>query len=161
MSVTSIDKNVNELTMIVVAEFDATPEQVWELWDDPRKLERWWGPPSHTATFKTHDLTPGGEVTYFMTGPEGDQHHGWWRITSVNPPRSLELVDGFADEQGNPNEALPTTTMTMTISAGDDGTRMELRSAFNSHEQMEELVSMGMEEGIRGAVNQMDAILAG
>ena len=111
--------------------------------------------------FEHHDLTPGGEVTYFMTGPEEDQHHGWWRITLVDPPRSLELIDGFADEQGNPNEALPTTTMTMTISAGNDGTRMELRSAFNAREQMEELVSMGMEEGIRGAVNQIDAILAG
>jgi len=48
----------------------------------------------------------------------------------------------------------------MDITTGESGTRMELRSTFNSREQMEELVNMGMEEGIRGAVNQMDALLA-
>ena len=38
-------------------------------------------------------------VTYFMTGPEGDKHHGWWRITAVDAPKSLEFIDGFADAE--------------------------------------------------------------
>ena len=58
------------------AEFDAPIERVWQLWADPRQLERWWGPPSHPATVERHDLTPGGDVTYFMTGPEGEKHRG-------------------------------------------------------------------------------------
>jgi len=89
MSVTSIDKDLDSLTMTLVADFDAPAERVWELFADPRKLERWWGPPTHPATVKEHDLKAGGGVTYFMTGPEGDQHHGWWRISSVEPPKSL------------------------------------------------------------------------
>jgi len=160
MSVTSIDKDFDNLTLTLVAEFDATAEQVWDLWADPRKLERWWGPPTHPATFKTHDLTPGGEVTYFMTGPEGDEFHGWWRIDSIDRPKSLELTDGFADQDGTPNDDMPTTSMKMEISESDAGTRMELRSVFNSREQMEELAAMGMEEGLREAVGQMDALLA-
>jgi len=160
MSVTSIDKDFDNLTLTLVAEFDATAEQVWDLWADPRKLERWWGPPTPPATFKTHDLTPGGEVTYFMTGPEGDEFHGWWRIDSTDRPKSLELTDGFADQDGTPNDDMPTTSMKMEISESEAGTRMELRSVFNSREQMEELAAMGMEEGIREAVGQMDALLA-
>jgi len=160
MSVTSIDKDFDNLTLTLVAEFDATAVEVWDLWADPRKLERWWGPPTHPATFKTHDLTPGGEVTYFMTGPEGDEFHGWWRIDSVDRPKSLELTDGFADQDGTPNDDMPTTSMKMEISESEAGTRMELRSVFNSREQMEELASMGMEEGLREAVGQMDALLA-
>ena len=89
MSVTSIDKDLDSLTMTLVADFDAPAERVWELFADPRKLERWWGPPTHPATVKEHALKAGGGVTYFMTGPEGDQHHGWWRISSVEPPKSL------------------------------------------------------------------------
>jgi len=50
MSVTSIEKDFDRLTLVVVADFDATPERVWQLWADPRKLERWWGPPSYPAT---------------------------------------------------------------------------------------------------------------
>ncbi len=76
---------------------------MWQLWADPRQLERWWGPPTYPATVEKHDLTPGGEVTYFMTVPEGDKPRGWWRVTSVIPPKSLEFIDGFADQDGTPS----------------------------------------------------------
>jgi len=161
MSVTSIDKDLDNLTLTLIADFEAPPERVWELWADPRKLERWWGPPSYPATVKEHSLDAGAEVTYFMTGPEGDTHHGWWRITSVDPPRSLEFVDGFADQDGKPSDEMPTTTIRMQLTDSGDGTRMELRSTYDSREQMEEMLKMGMAEGIQEAVGQMDALLAG
>ena len=44
----------------------------------------------------------GGEATYFMTGPGGAKSRGWWRVTSVDPPRSLEFTDGFANPDGTP-----------------------------------------------------------
>ena len=62
-------------------------------------LERWWGPPTHPATFEKHDLTPGGEATYFMTGPEGAMW-GAWRVRAVDPPTSLEFINAFADTDG-------------------------------------------------------------
>ncbi len=161
MSVTSIDKDLDNLTLTLIADFEAPRERVWELWADPRKLEGWWGPPSYPATFKTHNLDAGGEVTYFMTGPEGDTHHGWWRVTSVDPPSSLEFVDGFADQDGKPSDEMPTTTIRMQLTGNDDGTRMELRSTYDSREQMEEMLKMGMAEGLEEAVGQMDALLAG
>lgn len=161
MSVTSIDKDLDNLTFTLVADFAAPIERVWQLWADPRQLERWWGPPSHPATVEEHDLTPGGEVTYVMTGPEGDQHRGWWRISSVDPPKSLAFIDGFADQAGTPSADLPTTSMQVRLTERDRGTRMELRSVFDSREQMEQLVNMGMVEGLEQAVGQMDALLAG
>ena len=108
-----------------------------------------------------HDLTPGGAVTYFMTGPEGDRHRGWWRITSVEPPSSLEFTDGFAGEDGTPNPDLPTTTVRVQLTDREGGTRMELRSVFDTREHMEQLMNMGMAEGLQQAVGQMDALLAG
>ena len=44
MSVTSVDKDFDNLTLTLVADFDAPLESVWQLWADPRLLERWWGP---------------------------------------------------------------------------------------------------------------------
>ena len=35
-------------------------------------------------------------MTYFMTGPDGDKHAGYWEITAVDEPRSFEFDDGFA-----------------------------------------------------------------
>ncbi|MEJ1202396.1 MULTISPECIES: SRPBCC domain-containing protein [unclassified Streptomyces] len=161
MSVTSLDKDLDNLTFTLIADFAAPVERVWELWADPRQLERWWGPPTYPATVEEHDLTPGGDVTYFMTGPEGDKHRGWWRIASVDAPTSLEFTDGFADADGVPSADMPTTTIRVTLTERDGGTRMEMRSAFDTREQMDQLAKMGMEEGLREAVGQMDGLLAG
>jgi uncharacterized protein YndB with AHSA1/START domain len=160
MSVTSVDKDLDNRTLTLLADFDAPIERVWELWADPRLLERWWGPPTYPATVEDHDLTPGGTVTYFMTGPEGDRHRGWWRITSVEPPSSIEFTDGFAGEDGTPNPDLPTTTVRVQLTDREGGTRMELRSVFDTREHMEQLLNMGMAEGLQQAVGQMDALLA-
>jgi uncharacterized protein YndB with AHSA1/START domain len=161
MSVTSVDKDFDSLTLTLVADFDAPIERVWQLWADPRQLERWWGPPGHPATVEEHDLTPGGEVTYFMTGPEGEKYRGWWRVTSVDPPKSLEFTDGFADQDGTPVAEMPTTTVKMQLGEHDAGTRMVLRSVFDSREHMQQVVNMGAPEALQQAVGQMDALLAG
>src|SRR5262245_63412142 len=98
MTVTAVRKDPQALTMTLTAEFDASPERVWQLWADPRQLERWWGPPTYPATFTKHDLAVGSRVEYFMTGPEGDTPRGWWEITECEPRRRLALNDGFANE---------------------------------------------------------------
>ncbi|MFD4350226.1 SRPBCC domain-containing protein [Streptomyces coelicoflavus] len=160
MSVTSLDKDLDGLSLTLVADFAAPVERVWRLWADPRQLERWWGPPSYPATVEEHDLTPGGEVTYFMTGPGDEKYRGWWRVATVDAPRSLEFTDGFADAEGVPNAAMPTTANRVTFTERDGGTRMEMRSAFDTREQMDQLMTMGMDEGMREAAGQMDALLA-
>jgi uncharacterized protein YndB with AHSA1/START domain len=159
MTVTSVHKDFDNLTLTVVADFDAPTERVWQLWADPRQLERWWGPPSHPATVEAHDLTPGGAVTFFMTGPAGEQSRGWWRVTSVDPPTSLEFTDGFADHDGTPVADMPTTTVVVQLTERDGGTRMVVRSIFDSLEHMEQLVRMGVAEMFVQAVSQMDALL--
>ncbi|WHT22901.1 SRPBCC domain-containing protein [Crossiella sp. CA-258035] len=161
MSVTSVDKDFDKLTLSLTADFGAPIQQVWQLWADPRQLERWWGPPSHPATMEEHDLTPGGAVTYYMTGPEGEKYRGWWRIDSVTPERALEFTDGFAEADGTPSTTMPVSTVRMTLTEHDGGTRMRLDTAFGSKDQMEQLIKMGHEEGLTLAVGQMDALLAG
>jgi uncharacterized protein YndB with AHSA1/START domain len=160
MSITSVDKDFDNLTVTLLADFDAPIERVWELWADPRLLERWWGPPTYPATMEQHDLTPGAEVTYYMTGPDGQKHRGWWRVTSVDPPRSLEFTDGFADQDGTPIDDMPISTVHMQLTEDDGRTRMELRSTFESREQMQQVIDMGTAEGLQQAVGQMDALLA-
>lgn len=159
MSVTSVDKDLDNLTLTLLADFDAPVERVWQLWADPRQLERWWGPPTYPATVEQHELTAGGAVTYYMTSPEGERYRGWWQVTSVEPPTSLQFTDGFADKDGAPSADMPVTTVHMQLTEYDGGTRMELRSVFDSREQMNQLDSMGMVEGLQQSVGQMDALL--
>jgi len=159
MPVTDITKDLDACSMTVLAEYDAPVERCWQLWADPRQLERWWGPPSYPATFVEHDLTPGKFCTYFMTGPEGDTPHGWWKVVSVEPPHGFEIEDGFGDEPGNDN-GMPLTTMRVRLAdRSGGGTRMTVTSTFASTESMAKVLEMGMEEGIRQAAGQIDAIL--
>lgn len=160
MSTTSIEKDLDALTMTVTARFDASVERIWQLWSDPRQLERWWGPPTYPATVTEHELAPGGMVRYFMTGPEGDRHAGWWRVTGVEAPHRLAFEDGFADADGMPSETLPVTQITVTLSESAGETTMAIASRFPSREAMEQLLAMGMEEGIAQAVGQIDTLLA-
>ena len=160
MGVTGVRKDLEAHTLGIDAEFEATPERVWQLWADPRQLERWWGPPTWPATFTSHQLAPGAHSAYHMTGPTGDEAHGWWEIVAVDPPKSLAFRDGFADQDGTPNPGLPVTEATVTIEAiGSGTTRMTMSSRFPSREAMQQVLDMGMEEGLRQAMGQIDAIL--
>ncbi|HET6744721.1 MAG TPA: SRPBCC domain-containing protein [Candidatus Limnocylindria bacterium] len=161
MTVTAVQKDPAALTMTLTAEFDASPDRVWQLWADPRQLERWWGPPTYPATFTKHDLTPGSRIEYHMTGPEGDQPKGFWDVLEVDPPHRLAVRDGFANDDGTPNDAFPTGEMRVTIEEiGTGRTRMSIESLHPSAEAMEQVLAMGMEEGLTEAVGQIDAILA-
>ena len=151
----TVDKDLEALTLSLTARFDAPIARIWEMWADPRLLERWWGPPTHPATFEAHDLTPGGAMSYYMTGPEGERYHGWWRMREVNPPNSLEFEDGFADDEGNPNPDLPTVLIRVDLREADGRTTMVVVDTFASLEAMEEIMAMGAEEGFVQAIGQI------
>jgi uncharacterized protein YndB with AHSA1/START domain len=161
MTVTAVRKDPQSRTMTLEAEFDASAERVWQLWADPRQLERWWGPPTYPATVDAHDLRPGGQVDYYMTGPEGDRHRGLWEVEEVEPTQLLVFRSAFVNEDGTMNTDLPRVTERVTIEElGRGKTRMTVESEFPTVEAMEQLVAMGMEEGLTQAVGQIDAILA-
>ena len=160
MSIISVEKDFDSLTLTLVADFDAPIERVWQLWADPRQLERWWGPPTHPAIVEDHDLAPGGAVTYVMTGPRGEQSRGWWRVTEVHPPESLEFEDGFADRHGAPIAEMPVTAVQLRLSEHDGSTRMQLRFAFDSRAHMQRLERGGAFAVFQQSVGQMDALLA-
>jgi uncharacterized protein YndB with AHSA1/START domain len=161
MTVTAVRKDPERLTMTLDAEFDAPPDRVWQLWADPRQLERWWGPPTYPATVTAHDLRVGGRVVYHMTGPEGDTPSAYWEIVELEPPRRLSFKDGFANADGTPNTDMPLNDIDVTIEPIAAGrTRMSIQSTFPDPAAMEQLLAMGMEEGLTGAVGQIDAILS-
>ena len=160
MPVTEITKDPGALTMTVTAEFAADPARVWRLYEDPRQLERWWGPPGWPATFLRHELTPGGGSHYFMQGPDGTRSYGVWSVREVDSPRSFGVGDAFSDADGNVNEEMGWARMDVALAPGGAGTVVTAVSTFASAEQMETMLGMGMEEGMRQAMDQMDGILA-
>jgi uncharacterized protein YndB with AHSA1/START domain len=95
-----------------------------------------------------------------MTGPEGDQPHGYWEFLKVNAPESFEVLDGFATADGEPDREQPTMRMNFHFEETDTGSRLLTTTYFNSAEELEKLVAMGMMEGTKAAMGQIDAVVA-
>lgn len=159
MPITSVHKDPQALTMTVVADFSAPLRRVWDAYADPRQLERFWGPPDYPATFTRHDMFPGGRSAYTMVGPQGDASRGYWEFLDVKPPHSFEVRDGFCHPDGTPNTELPSMRVTFEFEATRTGSRLTTTTFFNSVDELEQLLDMGMEEGMRGAMGQIDAVL--
>ncbi len=160
MPITNVSSNAHDLTLTVVADYPVPVERLWDAYSDPRQLERFWGPVEWPATFTRHDMAVGGRSHYYMTGPDGTQSHGWFRFLSIEPHKRIELEDGFGDASGTPNDAMPTMRMVFNFEPTAKGSRSTHVTTFKSIEAMEQLVQMGMIDGIKSAMSQIDAVLA-
>lgn len=160
MPVIDTEHDLNNRTLTITAEFAAPVPRVWQVYADPRQLEKIWGPPTYPATVVEHDLTPGGRVHYYMTSPEGEKFAGYWVVTTVDEPRSFSFEDGFSDLDFNPNPELPVSTNVYTFTEHDGRTRATYVSTFASAEALQQVLNMGIIEGATTAINQIDGFLA-
>jgi uncharacterized protein YndB with AHSA1/START domain len=159
MTVISTVTDPTALNLTVTAEFAASPERVWGVWENPRLLERWWGPPTYPATFTRHDFTVGGESRYFMTGPDGDTPHGYWSMIAIDEPKRLEFANGLADDDGEPVADIAPMGAQVTFEPFNGGTRMIALTTFGDEALMKKMLGMGMDEGMTQAVTQIDDLL--
>ncbi len=160
MPVTTIEKDPDQLTITIVADFAVPVRRLWDAYTDPRQLEQFWGPPTYPAKFLRHDVVTGGRSVYVMTGPEGDEHYGCWEWTSLDAPHSFEVLDWFANAAGEPNTELPAMRAEFAFETTGSGSRLTTTSRFDTLEQMQQLLDMGVLEGTREAMSQIDAVLA-
>jgi uncharacterized protein YndB with AHSA1/START domain len=160
MPIVDIRKDTTALTMTVVAQFAAPVARVWAAYADARQIERFWGPPEWPATFERHDFAVGGRSEYVMNGPGGQKSRGFWEFLSIEEPRAFEVRDGFLGEDGKQAADMPTMQMRFTFEPHDGGTRMTTITTFPSLQALEQLLNMGMEEGLKAAMGQIDAVLA-
>lgn len=160
MPLTSVEKDLDTLTLTIVADFSAPLHRLWDAYTDPRQIERFWGPPTYPATFSRHDAAVGGRSAYTMTGPEGDTHGGYWEWVAVDALHCFEVIDGFTNDDGSPNTDMPTMRVSFAFVGTDTGSRLTTVTSFNSVDQLQQLLEMGMEEGTRQAMAQIDDVLA-
>jgi uncharacterized protein YndB with AHSA1/START domain len=81
--------------------FQASPQEVWEMWTTREGIESWWGPEGFRVEVRTLELRPGGRLDYAMiaASPEmlafmkkegmSGAHETHATIDEVVPPRRL------------------------------------------------------------------------
>ena len=88
-----------------------------------------------------------------------DIHHGWWRVSAVEAPHYLEFIDGFAPTRTVIPIRRCLTNTRVSLHEESAGTRMRVTTVFPTAQAMEQLITMGMEEGMAAAMGQIDDLL--
>jgi uncharacterized protein YndB with AHSA1/START domain len=160
MPITDVLPNAQELTLTIIADYPVSVKRLWDAYADPRQIERFWGPKEWPATFTRHDMAVGGESHYHMAGPDGTISRGRFRFLEVTPPRRFVVEDVFADDTGAANPEMPSMHMVFRFDGTPTGSRVASVTTFPSLESMEQLMAMGMMDGMRSAMSQIDDALA-
>jgi uncharacterized protein YndB with AHSA1/START domain len=141
-------------TVTLERTFDASIEEVWDLWTTKEGIESWWGPEGFVVKVLKLDLRPGGELRYTMTAVGADQIEfmknagmplvSETRITytEVDPPRRLAYTT-LADFIPGVEPYDAATAVELHPSA--NGVRMVLMQQAMHDEHWTQMAVMGWE----------------
>jgi len=147
----------DERTVASTRIFHAPRNMVYEAFADPKQVVEWWGPHGFTTTVIEMDLRPGGKWRIVMHGPDGTNYSNEMTFTAVLPNERVEL-DLVGGKEG---AALVYMHKTMTWQDEDGGTRLTLRSRFDSRELRDENVRIyGSVQGARDLLERLTSFLA-
>jgi uncharacterized protein YndB with AHSA1/START domain len=166
MDKTKVTKDFDNNTLIIERTFNAPRERVWDAYANPEQFSAWWGPEGWETTVKELSLTPGGKNHYCMKCV--DENQGEWfnqeswglmMFEAVDKPASFTYKDYFSDAEGTLKNDMPTMTITMSFTEEDGKTKMVSRGVVESKEQLEQLVNMGMIEGLTSTLDKLEAFV--
>jgi len=129
---------------------DAAPARVYEAFEDPAQLARWWGPNGFTSTFETFDFREGGAWKFVLHGPDGKDYPNVNRFVELVPAQRVRLqhVEGHWFE------------LTVTLTPEGDKTRIGWRQQFANEEELllvRDYVIPANEENL----DRLEAVLSG
>jgi uncharacterized protein YndB with AHSA1/START domain len=156
---TQITRDVTNRVLNITRTFEASVEQVWQAWTDPELLALWWAPRPWKTVTRSMDFTEGGTWLYAMEGPEEQTHFARADFKTIKPLESFICTVAFCDQDGTVNQSLPVVKWECQFSETVIGTILHIYLTFHSEGELEQLLSMGFEEGFTTAHSQLDELL--
>jgi uncharacterized protein YndB with AHSA1/START domain len=164
-SITSTVENDNVL--VLEREFNAPRELVFRMFKEAEHLKHWWGPSGWELPVCTVDFQPGGVWHYCMKCVDKNQGdffgmESWGKAVygEIVEPEKIVYTDFFSDAEGNVNEELPSTEVTLLFVDLDGGrTKLINRGVYASAESLQTVLDMGMLQGISQTWDRLDARL--
>ncbi|MBX7184645.1 MAG: SRPBCC domain-containing protein [Vicinamibacteria bacterium] len=156
---------------VITRRFSAPRALVFKAWSDPAHFSQWWGPAGSVVKVLRMDFRPGGVVLYSWAYP--GQASEWARFVfgRIVPERSIEFVNSFTNEAGEPVRAgfsadwPMEVRYTVTFEEEGDGTIMTLRGGAVRPSEAERAmfasIAASMEEGFGATFAALEAHLAG
>lgn len=157
----------NEQVLVLERVFDAPRALVFEMFKDPEHLKRWWGPRGWELPICNVDFRPGGVWHYCMKCVDEAQRdfygmESWGKgvYRHIEEPEKIVYTDFFSDAEGNENDAMPSTEVTLEFIDLGDKTKLVSRAEYASPEALETVMDMGMLQGITETWGRLEERLA-
>lgn len=152
-----VDREKNTIT--VKREFAAKRQLVWDCYTKSELLDQWFAPKPFTTKTKSMDFRDGGHWLYAMVEPDKNEYWGRMDYLSIRPIESYTALDGFCDESGTLNPELPRANWDVTFSDLAERSLVQTVVSYNSLADLEQVVQMGMQEGLTSTLERLDELL--
>jgi uncharacterized protein YndB with AHSA1/START domain len=153
-----VDREANTLTL--VREFQAKRQLVWDCYTKSELLDQWFAPKPMTSRTKSMEFKEGGRWHYAMVDKEGNEY---WSVTEymvIKPIDFYTSMDAFSNEKGEIDFNLPRATWKVTFSDNAPNTIVDILVRYSSLGDLESVIKMGMEEGMRLTLEKLDKFLS-
>ncbi len=161
-----------EREFVLTRTLHAPPARVFKAWIDPKQMAQWWGPKEFTNPVCQMDSRPGGKFRIVMRAPDGTDYPFKGEFLEIAEPARLAYTNDTS-EHGKPwhdmvNKNRPHANgknidhmiTTVTFEERNGKTQQEIRMSFDSTEDRDALVNIGMAEGWSGSLDKLEALLA-
>ena len=146
-------------TLKMARTFDYPRELVFQAYTDGEALKQWFGPEGWPLTVSDMDFRVGGTWHYCMSGPDGEQAWGIATFEEIEAPSKLVYRDGFSD--ADRNIVPPESTVTIEfVEVGPSQTSLRVTSVFASNDERDQVLAMGMEEGMGQTLDHLEEYLS-
>jgi uncharacterized protein YndB with AHSA1/START domain len=151
------DKEKNTLT--VRREFLAGRQLVWDCYTKSELLNQWFAPAPLITKTKSMDFREGGHWHYAMVEPNGTEYWGLTNYLKINPIDYYTALDAFSNAEGEINTDLPRAEWLVTFTDKGENAVVETIVTYKSLSDLEQVVQMGMEEGMMTTLQKLDELL--
>lgn len=151
--------NKENNTITVKREFAAKRKLVWDCYTKSELLDRWFAPKPLSTKTKVMDFREGGHWLYAMIEPSGQEYWGRMDYQTIAPIDHYTSLDGFCDDTGALNPALPRSKWHVTFSDLTTRTLVETVVSYSSAEALQQVIDMGLKEGLASTLERLDELL--
>ena len=151
------DKINSQLTLR--REFLADRQLVWDCYTKSNLLDQWFAPKPMTTKTKSMEFREGGHWHYAMVDPNGTEYWGYTEYVTIKPIDYYTSLDAFSNEQGEINKDLPRAKWKISFSDKGENTLVEIQVQYDSLQDLETVIQMGMEQGMTMTLEKLDELL--
>lgn len=150
MDETTFIVNKDRLEVTTSRAFAATPERLWAAQTDSKQIPEWWGPGAYQTVVEKNELRVGGAWRYIQTDADGTQYAFRGEYKEIDEPHKIVRTFEYEPMPGH------VLVETVTFDPQTDGkTKMTAMAHYDTIDDLEGMVSMGMESGQRESYDRL------